>query len=51
VIAGCLGDIGALAQQAQVAAPALLIVGEVAGCAARSANPIQALLAPGTASA
>lgn len=51
VIAGCLGDIGALAQQAQVAAPALLIVGEVAACAARSANPIQALLAPGTASA
>ena len=35
VIAGCLGDICAQAQQAQVVAPALLIVGEVAARAPR----------------
>jgi uroporphyrin-III C-methyltransferase/precorrin-2 dehydrogenase/sirohydrochlorin ferrochelatase len=49
VIAGCLGDITVLAQHAQVVAPALLIVGEVAGRAARTANALQALVAQGCA--
>ena len=44
VIAGCLGDICLQAQLAQVAAPALLIVGEVAQRAALSADPVQAVL-------
>ena len=47
VIAGCLGDIDLLAQQAQVAAPALLIVGEVARRAAQSADLVQALVVQG----
>jgi len=49
VIPGCLGDITPRAQHAQVAAPALLIVGEVAGRAARSAEQVQAALVTGTA--
>jgi uroporphyrin-III C-methyltransferase/precorrin-2 dehydrogenase/sirohydrochlorin ferrochelatase len=44
VIAGCLGDITAQAQSAQLAAPALLIVGEVARRAARSADPVHSVL-------
>jgi uroporphyrin-III C-methyltransferase / precorrin-2 dehydrogenase / sirohydrochlorin ferrochelatase len=51
VIAGCLGDINAQAQQAQVVAPALLIVGEVARRAAQSADLVQALGLRGAASA
>jgi uroporphyrin-III C-methyltransferase / precorrin-2 dehydrogenase / sirohydrochlorin ferrochelatase len=49
VIPGCLGDISARAQSAQVLAPALLIVGEVAARAARSAELIRAAVASGTA--
>ncbi len=49
VIAGCLGDIAARAQQAQLGAPALLIVGEVAGRAARCADLMQTLIATGAA--
>jgi uroporphyrin-III C-methyltransferase/precorrin-2 dehydrogenase/sirohydrochlorin ferrochelatase len=49
VIAGCLGDICLQAQRAQVAAPALLIVGEVARRAAQSADLVQALLERGAA--
>jgi siroheme synthase len=44
VIAGCLGDISAQAHSAQVAAPALLIVGEVARRAARSVDPVHSML-------
>jgi uroporphyrin-III C-methyltransferase/precorrin-2 dehydrogenase/sirohydrochlorin ferrochelatase len=51
VIAGCLGDICLQAQHARLAAPALLIVGEVARRAAQSADLVPALLMPGTASA
>ena len=51
VIGGCLGDICAQAQQAQVAAPALLIVGEVARRAAQSADLVQALVVRGAANA
>jgi uroporphyrin-III C-methyltransferase/precorrin-2 dehydrogenase/sirohydrochlorin ferrochelatase len=51
VIGGCLGDICALAQHAQVAAPALLIVGEVARRAGQSADLVQALVAQGAANA
>jgi uroporphyrin-III C-methyltransferase / precorrin-2 dehydrogenase / sirohydrochlorin ferrochelatase len=43
VVAGTLGNIAALAQRAQVAAPALLIVGEVASRAARTAQQVQTL--------
>jgi siroheme synthase len=49
VIAGSLGDITALAHGAQVAAPALLIVGEVARRAARSADAVQSVLAAAAA--
>jgi uroporphyrin-III C-methyltransferase/precorrin-2 dehydrogenase/sirohydrochlorin ferrochelatase len=48
VIPGCLGDISARAQSAQVLAPALLIVGEVAARAARSAELIRAAVASRT---
>ena len=51
VIAGCLDDISARAQHVQVAAPALLIVGEVARRAAQSADLVQALLVRGAANA
>jgi uroporphyrin-III C-methyltransferase/precorrin-2 dehydrogenase/sirohydrochlorin ferrochelatase len=51
VIAGCLGDICLQAQRAQVAAPALLIVGEVARRAAQSDDLVQALLERGAVSA
>jgi siroheme synthase len=51
VIAGCLGDICAQAQHAQVAAPALLIVGEVARRAAQSADLVHTLLPRGAANA
>ena len=51
VIAGCLGDICAQAQQAQVAAPALLIVGEVARRAVQSADLVQALVVQGAVNA
>jgi uroporphyrin-III C-methyltransferase/precorrin-2 dehydrogenase/sirohydrochlorin ferrochelatase len=40
VIAGCLGSIGELAQRAHVAAPALLIVGDVAARAAQTAQQL-----------
>jgi siroheme synthase len=49
VIAACLGDITAQAQSAHVAAPALLIVGEVARRAARSADPVHSVLADAAA--
>jgi siroheme synthase len=49
VIPGCLGDITARARHAQVVAPALLIVGEVAGRAARSAELVRASVATATA--
>jgi uroporphyrin-III C-methyltransferase/precorrin-2 dehydrogenase/sirohydrochlorin ferrochelatase len=51
VIAGCLGDICAQAQQAQVVAPALLIVGEVARRAGQSAHLVQGLDLRGAANA
>jgi uroporphyrin-III C-methyltransferase/precorrin-2 dehydrogenase/sirohydrochlorin ferrochelatase len=51
VIGGCLGDICALAQHTQVAAPALLIVGEVARRAEQSADLVQALVVRGAANA
>jgi siroheme synthase len=51
VIAGCLGDICLQAQRAQVAAPALLIVGEVARRAAQSADLVHSLLERGAVSA
>jgi uroporphyrin-III C-methyltransferase/precorrin-2 dehydrogenase/sirohydrochlorin ferrochelatase len=51
VVAGCLGDICAQAQHAQVVAPALLIVGEVARRALQSADLVQALLQQGAVSA
>jgi uroporphyrin-III C-methyltransferase/precorrin-2 dehydrogenase/sirohydrochlorin ferrochelatase len=51
VIGGCLGDICAQAQHAQVTAPALLIVGEVARRAELSADLVQALGARGAANA
>jgi uroporphyrin-III C-methyltransferase/precorrin-2 dehydrogenase/sirohydrochlorin ferrochelatase len=51
LIAGCLGDICLQALAAQVAAPALLIVGEVARRAAHSADVAQALLERGAVSA
>src|SRR6202521_386849 len=51
VIAGCLGDISAQAQQAQVVAPALLIVGEVARRAGQSAQLVQGLDLRGAANA
>jgi len=49
VIGGCLGDIAAQAQRAQLVAPALLIVGEVAGRAAQSAKLMEELIATGAA--
>jgi uroporphyrin-III C-methyltransferase / precorrin-2 dehydrogenase / sirohydrochlorin ferrochelatase len=51
VIAGCLRDINERAQQAQVVAPALLIIGEVARRAAQSADLVHALDLPGAANA
>jgi siroheme synthase len=51
VIAGCLGDICAQAQRAQIVAPALLIVGEVAARAGHSADPVRAVLMDGAANA
>jgi uroporphyrin-III C-methyltransferase / precorrin-2 dehydrogenase / sirohydrochlorin ferrochelatase len=51
VIAGCLGDICLQAQRAQVAAPALLMVGEVARRAAQSADLVQVLLERGAVNA
>jgi uroporphyrin-III C-methyltransferase/precorrin-2 dehydrogenase/sirohydrochlorin ferrochelatase len=51
VIAGCLADISAQAQQAQIVAPALLIVGEVARRAALSSDLVEALVLRGVASA
>ena len=51
VIAGCLRDINEQAQRAQVLAPALLIVGEVARRAAQSADLVQALDLRGAANA
>jgi uroporphyrin-III C-methyltransferase/precorrin-2 dehydrogenase/sirohydrochlorin ferrochelatase len=51
VIAGCLRDINAQAQRAQVLAPALLIVGEVAARAAQSADLVHALDVRGAANA
>ena len=51
VIGGCLDDICAQAQHAQVTAPALLIVGEVARRAELSADLVQALGARGAANA
>jgi uroporphyrin-III C-methyltransferase / precorrin-2 dehydrogenase / sirohydrochlorin ferrochelatase len=51
VIAGCLGDISTQAQHAQVAAPALLIVGEVARRAALSSDLVEALVIRGAANA
>jgi uroporphyrin-III C-methyltransferase/precorrin-2 dehydrogenase/sirohydrochlorin ferrochelatase len=50
VIAGCLGDIAARAQRAQLGPPALLIVGEIAGRAARSID-LLAATATGAANA
>jgi uroporphyrin-III C-methyltransferase/precorrin-2 dehydrogenase/sirohydrochlorin ferrochelatase len=44
ILAGCLGNIGELAQRAQLAAPALLIVGEVASRAAQTAQQLQTRL-------
>ena len=51
VIAGSLGDICAQAQHAQVVAPALLIVGEVARRAVQSADLVQTLVAQGAVNA
>jgi len=51
VIAGGLGDICAQAQHAQVAAPALLIVGDVARRATQSADLVQSLVLQGAVSA
>ena len=51
VIAGCLRDINTQAQQVRVVAPALLIVGEVAGRAAQSADLVHALDVRGAANA
>ena len=47
IIAGNLSTIGELAQRAQVVAPALLIVGEVASRAAQTANRAQTQLTAG----
>ncbi|HEY3730592.1 MAG TPA: siroheme synthase CysG [Steroidobacteraceae bacterium] len=44
LVAGRLSDIGQQAQHAQVSAPALLIVGEVAARAAQSASAMQLLI-------
>ena len=50
IIGGCLGDIAQRAQQAAAVAPALLIVGEVAGRAVPGAHFIRSLV-PGGAEA
>jgi len=51
VVGGCLADICAQAQQAQVIAPALLIVGEVARRAAQSTHLVQVLALQGAVNA